>query len=243
MQRREIETGDNDKHLKIADVCFDMTYSELRGLDHKCLVCGKGLPTVTRKEERKGGHYEGYYEVDVNYFNPSANDYAIRLENPKVLEQLYNISINKKRAHEESKLKRNINMNVLTEEFRKIVRESKVGELDKNYKLQFSGFKEFLREFDEPFDDNTTFNGEPLYGVHNGSPCMNTVVSAAEHVNREIGEVDKSEEKMLRAKIHMNPSAFENVFWFISRNYKIADLPSSEENLVLEVRHFSELDK
>ncbi len=218
-----------------------MTYGELRKLDHTCLVCGKGLPTVTRKEERKGGHYEGYYEVDVNYFNPSADDYAIRLENPKVLEQLYNISINKKRVHEESELTRNINLNVLTKEFRKIVRESKIGELNKKYETQFRGFKDFLREFDEPFDDNTTFNGEPLYGVHNGSPCMNTVVSAAEHMDREAVRKEKDEEKMLRAKIHMNPSAFSNVFLFISRNYKIADLPSSEENLVLEVRHFSEL--
>jgi hypothetical protein len=202
-------------------------------LDFKCIGCGEKLPTVMRKERRGNIEY-GDYTVNIEYYDTSKEAYFVRLDNSEFLKNQYKILTDKLITSEKNQLKREIETNVLKEDFRRLVEGSLSEKIDTKFKYKLENFQRFLYWFDRPFERRFP---QPRYTLD--LLCASPILKSTEGLEKQKYVIENGEEKILRCKAKIDINKFSKTFAYLSNYFDLNSIASGD-NLILEFWHFSE---
>ena len=211
-----------------------MYYDEI---DYKCIVCGEKIPTLFKKRRKRGHHYFGDYEVSIEYYDTSEDNYFVRLDNPEILQNHYKTLTERIIAEEREKLKKEIEENISKVEYRKLVESQLSEEIDKNFKPDKRGLNYFFNWFSMPLSEGLP---QPRYTVN--TPCKDSVLKNAKELEKQKYVVDLGKEEILRFKVSLDSDKFSKTFPFVSNSLELAWIDSikPKQDLFFEFGHFSE---
>jgi hypothetical protein len=202
--------------------------------DFTCLVCGERIPSIFRKERRRGDHYTGDHEVNIEYYDTSKDNYFVRLDNSEILGNQYKSLKERLLSAEKEKLRKEIEESVSKEEYRNLIKDNLSVNIDKNFKSSIDNFNDFLYWFSKPFEKRLP---HPRYAIN--SQCTNSVLKNLNHLEKQKYVVENGEEKVLGYKAILDSNKFSSSFPFVS-NFFCLDSLEAKDALTLEIRHFSE---
>lgn len=221
-------------YKKVYVIClFYTTNKDIMGYpDFKCLVCGVKLPTEI-KTVRMGNIETGDYYRDMEFYDTSKEAYFVRLVNPEILKSNYESLNDKLLKAEKYELKKEIEKNVLKEDFRRLLENQLFEETDRKFQRQLESFQYFLYGL-SPSSEKT----QPSYAV--SLPCTNSVLKDTETLEKEKYVVESGNEKILRCKAALNINKLSKTFPFVSNFFGFDFDSLKTRNLVFEFGHFSE---
>jgi hypothetical protein len=201
-------------------------------LNFKCLVCGEKLPTKIRTV-RMGNIESGDYERDVEFYDTSQEAYFVRADNSEILRSNYESFNDKLLRAKKDELKKEIENNVLKEDFRRLLENKLFEEADEKFKRQLESFQHFLYRFGEKFEKS-----QPSYALD--LSCSDSVLKNVEGLEKQKYVVESGVEKVLRIKASLDIGKFSKAFPFVSNFFDFNQLGTSKDNLILEFGRFSE---
>jgi hypothetical protein len=195
--------------------------------DFTCLVCGEEIPKLWKMF--KNGNWAG------DVYDTSKDNYFVRLDKSKNLEERYKKMAETDFEIDKSNLEKEIER-VDKEKFRRVLRKELSPKIDERVKYRISSFNDFLYWFREYFREGIP---QPRYSI--SSPCMKTVLKNSERLGKAKYFIESGNEKILRCKVKMNENMFSKTFHSLSDNFNLNFLDSSDDYMVFEMIHFSEV--
>lgn len=202
---------------------------EIKGLDFKCLICGKEIPEGTHQIYHSGDHYTSGHYHDVLGVDKHQNAYVVR-EKTDIMGSLYKSRANSLLEAEKSALVKDIESSIQREEFKKIVIDKKVEELSAEYESEIENFNKFLKEFHHKRHSFIPYFVD--------ASCAEVVMQNAEKVEKENYSVNKDVESIFKFNATMKFPEFLKLFAFLTEHLELQNL-KSDEDIILEFDHFS----
>jgi hypothetical protein len=206
-----------------------MNYEDLK---FKCLVCGEKLPTEI-KNVRMGNIETGDYYRDVEFYDTSKEAYFVKLVKPEILKSNYESLNDRLLKAKKDELKKEIEKNVLKEDYRRLMENQLFEETDRKFKRQLESFQYFLYGLSPSYESR-----QPSYAT--SLPCTNSVLNNTEALEKEKYVIESGNEKILRCKAALDINKLSKTFPFVSNFFGFDFDSLKTRNLVFEFRHFSE---
>ena len=226
----------NYMYKKVYVICLFYTTNKniMEYSDFTCLACGKKIPTVIRTE-RRGNIECGDYDVKVEYYDTSKNNYFARLDNSEILGNKYKSFTEILIESEKERLRNEINENVSKKEYRKLLENQLFKDVDEKFKSHTNDFNNFLTWLSKPFE--TGWLPQPSYAIDFN--CSKPVLESVNDLKKQKYVVEPGNEKILRCKATLNIDKLSSTFPFVSNFFGLDPL-EAKDTLNLEFRHFSE---
>jgi len=200
--------------------------------DYTCLVCGEEMPKVTGTIPKRGEYFD--YEQYTEFYDTSKDCYFVRFDELENLKERYRTNVEKLYQIEKDRVKRNLDQ-VSNEEFRKILENQMPRKIDDDFRTSLDAFNDFVYFFREKFQV-----GIPQSRYSISSSCMKSVLKNAKRLGKAKYVIESGNEKILRLLAKLDENKFTRAFPFVSKNFGLGFLDSSNDSLTLEFAHFSE---
>lgn len=208
--------------------------------DFNCLVCGNDMPKKKQHRRKRGDHYGGDYEYDVDIYDLSTDNYFVRIENPEILTEVLLRDHEIQRANEQAAFQNNVEAftaeikeKVPDEKYRTTLLEAFIKE--ESGKMMYTSFYGFSKDdldwFGMPFEECDYY--QPRYSAH--GECISLILGESD---KQKYVVDGDAMKILRAHLEMPYIKFAETFGYLVKDCHLPDCEKG--NVKLEVMHFSE---
>ena len=200
--------------------------------DYTCLVCGEEMPKV--KGTMPARDCYGHYDRDTEFYDTSKDCYFVRFEEPENLKERYRTKAEKLYQMTKDRMKIDLGQ-VQNEEFKKILENQMPRKIDDDFKTSLTAFDEFVYFFREKIQ-----TGIPQSRYTISSACMKSVLKNVERLGKAKYVIEDGNENILRLLAMLNENKFTQTFPFLSKNFGLDFLDSSDDSITLEFAHFSE---
>jgi hypothetical protein len=195
--------------------------------DYSCLVCGEDMPKVRGIIPKRD--YDQYTE----FFDTTKDCYFVRFEESANLKEMHNA--NAQKLYQMAKEKMNSEMALVTnKEFKSLLENQMPRKLDEELKTSLDAFNDFVYFLRMDFQ-----KGVPQSRYAVTAPCMKSALESVRRLGKPEYVMGPEGLKMMRLKVKLEDKDFTSAFPFVSENFKLDFLDSSDDSMTMEFAHFS----